>query len=129
MFIKYASREDRDLFAESVVEVLGPLRNARYIIPRQIDVYDQTWLSRLLPDIVGKYFLKKRREMAMWHAVPKALARNKDRVAVFQQQWNLHVSPGKAVFAQRPEGEQIIADAIRDGLAPVMAVHRKEVFL
>ncbi len=129
VFIQYASREDRDLFAESVAQVLGPLRNARYIIPRQIDLYDQTWLSKLLPDIIGKYFRKKRRELAMWHAVPKALARNKDRVAVFQQQWNQHVSPGKAVFAQRAEGEQIIAEAIRDGLAPMRKVHRKEVFL
>ncbi|MDP6634481.1 MAG: DEAD/DEAH box helicase family protein [Phycisphaerae bacterium] len=129
VFIKYASRTDRDLFAESVVEVLGPLRDARYIIPRQIDVYDQTWLSRLLPDIIGKYFRRRRREMAMWHAVPTALARNKERVAVFEREWNRHVSPGKAVFAQRGQGEQIVAEAIRDGLAPSRAVHRKEVFL
>ncbi|MBT3200066.1 MAG: DEAD/DEAH box helicase family protein [Phycisphaerales bacterium] len=129
VFIKYASREDRDLFAESVAEVLGPLRDARYIIPRQIDVYDQTWLSRLLPDIFGRFFRKRRRELAMWHAVPTALARNKDRVAVFQREWNLHVSPGQAVFAQRGLGEEIIQQAIADGLAPIRKVHRKEVFL
>lgn len=128
LFLKDASRKDRDLFAECVAEVLGPLGKARYVIPRKIDVYDQTWLSRLLPDIVGRYFRKGRRELAMWHAVPAVLARNKDRVAVFEKHWNACVSPGRAVFAQRGEGERIVNEAIRDGLAPTGTVHRKEVF-
>jgi hypothetical protein len=128
VFLQYASKNDRDLFAECVAEVLGPLRNARYIIPRQVDLYDQTWLSRLLPEIFGRYFRKRHRELAMWHAVPTELARNKDRVAVFQRHWNKNISPGHAVFAQRDQGEQIIRDAIRDGLAPTQTVHRKEVF-
>ncbi|MCP4378090.1 MAG: DEAD/DEAH box helicase, partial [bacterium] len=128
VFLKYASKTDRDLFAESVAQVLGPLQNARYIIPRNIDVYDQTWLSQLLPEIIGKYFRTRRRELAMWHAVPTALARNKDRVAIFERHWNKNVSPGHAVFAQRPDGEKIIKDAISDGLAPTKTVHRKEVF-
>jgi hypothetical protein len=128
VFLQYASKNDRDLFAECVAEVLGPLRNARYIIPRQVDLYDQTWLSRLLPEIFGRYFRKRRRELAMWHAVPTELARNKDRVKVFERHWNKNISPGTAVFAQRGQGERIIRDAIRDGLAPTQTVHRKEVF-
>jgi len=128
LFLKDASKADRDVFAQCVAETLGPLRRARYVIPRRIDVYAPTWLSRLLPDIVGKYFRRRRRELAMWHVVPAVLARNKDRVAVFEKHWNRHVSPGKAVFAQRGEGERIVREAIRAGLAPTGTVHRKEVF-
>lgn len=129
VFLEEASSEDQRLFSEALQEALGPLRDPRYIIPRSVDLVEQNWLSRYLPAFMGRYFEKRRREVVMYHAVPAVLARNKDLVKIYELHWNARVSPGEAIFAQRGEGEELLAQARRDRLAPALRIHAKEVFL
>jgi len=128
-FLKNADEAASGLFAQALQEALGPLDRPRYIIPRQVDFIDDTWLSRVLPRIVGRYFQRRRTSLQMYHAVPSTLARHKDIVAIYQRHWNARVSPGQAVYAHHGEGEKLVADARQSGLTPRARMHRKEVFL
>jgi hypothetical protein len=127
-FLEQAREEDSDAFAAALEEAVGPLDRPRYVIPRYVDVREDTWLSRILPGLVAKYFQRQRRKLTMYHAVPSALAKNKDLVAIYNRHWNRHVSPGEAVYAHRGAGEELVANALRDGLAPTAQLHRKQVF-
>ena len=129
VFLEEANEEDSRLFTQALHEALGPLHEPRYVIPRQIDRVQATWLSRMLPSIVGQYFQRRQREQAMLHAVPTVLARNKDLVAIYERYWNRHVSPGEAIFALRGSGEDLLQSARQRGLAPSGFIHEKDVFL
>ncbi len=128
-FLENAAEPDSKLFSESLEESLGPLDRPRYVVPRYVYHREDTWLSRILPEVLGRYFLRDRRQMEMLHAVPSALAKNKDLVAIYQRHWNAYVSPGVAIFAQRGEGEELVNRARRAGTVPQGQYHRKEVFL
>ncbi|MHC4251259.1 MAG: DEAD/DEAH box helicase, partial [Planctomycetota bacterium] len=129
LFLKDASEKDMALFTESLGEALGPLDRPRYVIPRKVAFIRDTWLSRLLPEFVGRYCRKRKLELAMWHSVPSALSRRKELAAVYQRHWNAQVSPGEAVYAHRGEGELIVAEALREGLAPCAAIREKDIFM
>jgi superfamily II DNA or RNA helicase len=129
LFLEKASEEDSAAFTTALHEALGPLDRPRYVIPRAVDRLEATWLSRILPQIVGQYFQKRRRELVMWHAVPSVFAKNKEQVAIYQRHWNTRVSPGEAVYAHHGEGETIVAQARKDGCTPDARIHDKEIFL
>jgi len=82
----------------------------------------------MLPQFVGKYCQKRERGLAMLHAVPSALAKNKELVAIYERHWNEQVSPGEAFFAQRGDGEERVAAARQAGQIPRAVVHEKEIF-
>jgi hypothetical protein len=105
------------------------LANPRYVIPRKVDNLHDTFLSRMLPTVVGRYFRRRRREMVMLHAVPSVLSKKKHLVEIYQRYWNAHVSPGEALYAHRGEGEQLLEMARRRGLLPRANVHEKDVFV
>lgn len=128
-FLKGADEAEGELFAAALCEALGPLAEPRYVVPRYVDLRNESWLSRILPQVLGRYFRQSRRIVRMLHAVPSALARNKDLATVYQLHWNRHVSPGEVLYAQRGEGEDLVAQARRSGKVPKGHVHRKEVFL
>jgi superfamily II DNA or RNA helicase len=129
VFLEEANEEDSKLFTQALHEALGPLHEPRYVIPRQIDRVEATWLSRLLPSIVGQYFQRRRREQVMLHAVPSVLARNKDLVSIYERYWNQHVSPGEAIFSLRGAGEEAVEQARAQGQIPNAFIHEKDVFL
>ena len=83
-YLEEASEEESAIFAEAMEEVLGPLENPRYVIQREVKVVSETWLSDLLPEVVGKYFRRKKSVLSMFHAVPKKLCRNMDDAKVFE---------------------------------------------
>ncbi len=129
LFLENASKDESGLFAESLQEMFAPLHKPRYVIPRKFDRVQNTWLSRLLPGVVGRYFQRRQSVLAMWHAVPSALAKNRELVAIFERHWQLHVSPGEAKYAYTGDGADIVKQARRQGLTPHGPVHVKEVFL
>jgi len=129
LFLTGATEADTRIFADAVAEALGPLDEPRYIVPRKADFIDDTWVSRLLPEVLAKYFRRRRRELVMWHAVPTPLARNRDLAAVYARYWNLHVSPGPLLFVQRGSGREVLQRALRNGLTPTGQIHDKTVFL
>lgn len=122
------SEGDVELFMTSLEETLGPLERPRYVMPRYVEMARDTVISRLLPEVVGRYFRTKRQTMAMLHAVPTSLGRNKDLVAIFARHWNQHVSPGDPVYAQHGKGERLLLKARRSGREPRHAPRRQEVF-
>ncbi|MCE9524562.1 MAG: DEAD/DEAH box helicase, partial [Planctomycetales bacterium] len=129
VFLEEASTEDSRIFTEALHEALGPLNQARYVIPRLVDRVTDTWLSSLLPAIVGHYFQKRSRGQTMLHAVPYALARNKELVEIYERHWNRHVSPGNAIYALRGGADEEIEHARRKGQLSKAWVQEKEVFL
>tara|TARA_R110002111_G_scaffold262504_1_gene338859 strand:+ start:12266 stop:15115 length:2850 start_codon:yes stop_codon:yes gene_type:complete len=128
VFLDLAAEDECALFLEAVHQVFGPLQGARYVIPRHVRQIKDTWISRLMPDLLGRFFRKQDQELAMLHAVPAILARNKQLVEIFETHWNQHVSPGEALFAYRGEGAQLLEQAAHDGLVPHSKIHMKETF-
>ena len=129
LFLEHASKDESGLFAESLQEVFAPLHKPRYVIPRSFDRVQNTWLSRLLPGVVGRYFQRRQSVLAMWHAVPSALAKNRELVEIFERHWQQYVSPGEAKYAYTGDGADVVKQARRQGLTPHGPVHVKEVFL
>lgn len=127
-FLETAAEEDSARFITALHQALGPLRRPRYVIPRVVERRHGTWLSRILPEIVGRYFERRRRERVMLHAVPADLADHKDRVHLYQRHWNAHVSPGEAIYAHHGAGEALVEEAVRAGQVPGSLIHEKEVF-
>lgn len=123
-----ATRQESRVFLESVAEALGPLDQPRYVISRQVTEREHTLVSRLLPSVLSRYFQRTRRRLAMLHAVPSALARNRALAGIFERHWNEHVSPGRVMYAHRGEGEAAVERARAEGLTPGGSWHGTEVF-
>ena len=68
------------------------------------------------------------RQLAMLHAVPEVLAKNKDLAECFQEHWNRLVSPGNIHFTQRGEGREFLLDAAGKGLLANEQITTKEFF-
>ncbi|MFL2952027.1 MAG: DEAD/DEAH box helicase family protein [Candidatus Thalassarchaeaceae archaeon] len=128
-YLEEASEEESALFAEAMEEVLGPLENPRYVIQREVKVVSETWLSDLLPEVVGKYFRRKKNVLSMFHAVPKKLCRNMEDAKVFERQWNWKVSPGEVQYGHSRSGKEMVSEIKRAGLSPRSSTHKKSVFL
>ena len=101
-----ASLEDSNLFATSLDEVLSPLEQPRYIIPRHVGHPPLTVIGALA--LLVRDSVAERGGTVVYHAVPAALAVNRERVAAFEAAWNRHVSPGRALYEQDPRAEAII---------------------
>ncbi len=65
----------------------------------------------------------------MLHAVPSALAKNKELADVFARHWNRYVSPGEALYAHRGAGQQLLEKARRKRQVPTSVARDKEVFM
>jgi len=129
VFLEDADQEESALFTAALHEVLGPLGRPRYVVPREVDRYSDTWLSKIMPSVLGRYLKRRERQTAMMHAVPSTLAKNKDLVAIFERHWNRHVSPGQAIYAHHGEGEKLVDEARRKKQTPSGEVHDKEIFI
>ncbi len=103
-YLEDSTEKESAIFAEAMQEVLGPLENPRYIISREVRMVSETWLSNILPEVIGKYFRAGKNVLAMYHAVPKRLCKNKEDAGVFQQQWNWKVSPGEVMYGRSKDG-------------------------
>lgn len=128
VMLEDATSEDSRMFVTALHEALGPLNRPRYIIPRKLKFVRTTWLSRMLPHMLGQYLEKSEDRTVMVHAVPNVLAKNKETVEVYEQYWNEFVSPGFPVFALRGEGESLMRDALKKGMSPEGDFHEKEIF-
>ncbi len=128
VLLEDASDDDSRMFVTALHEALGPLNRPRYIIPRKLKFVRTNWISRMLPKMFGQYFEKSHDKTVMVHAVPNALAKNKETVEVYERFWNQFVSPGFPVFALRGEGEDLMREALKKGMSPEGDFHEKEIF-
>ena len=129
MFLSDASEEENQIFVDALHETLGPLKSPRYIVPRIVSRKVDTWLSKILPSIVGRFFQKEKKVRVMFHSVPTILSKNRAKVAIFEKGWNAFVSPGQAIFTQRGSGEEVLAKAKSVGKRKRGEIHNKEIFL
>ena len=127
-YLEDASEKESQIFTESMEQILGPLDNPRYMIPRQVKVLSDNWVSKLLPEVIGKYFRTKKKRLMMYHAVPKKLAQNKEDALIFQEYWNFEVSPGEIVYGYSKDGREQVRWALEQNLSPRGAFHSKSVF-
>ncbi|MEE2630192.1 MAG: DEAD/DEAH box helicase family protein [Candidatus Thermoplasmatota archaeon] len=128
-YLEDATEEESAIFAKAMQEVLGPLDRPRYVIPREVTEESDTWISELLPEVVGKYFRKRQNVLKMYHAVPKVLCRSLEDAQVFEQQWNWKVSPGEVIYGHSKDGKLLVSTIKGSGRAPKSSFHRKSVFL
>lgn len=123
-----ASPEDAERFAIAISELLGPLDEARYMIPREVSVRQGNWLSRWFPEYVARWLESRQRKIVMWHRVPTELAGHQSEVRVFEKHWNRIVGRGQAVFTYRGRGRQQMEDVLESGMVPTFEVHTSQIF-
>jgi hypothetical protein len=106
--VTIATRRPLGLLAEALEEVLSPLSQPRYVIPRLIlapppgrAAAARLALRRLVTGHVPA--------TVVYHAVPTALSGNKKLAIAFERAWNTRVGPGAVVYAGSPEGTGILA--------------------
>ena len=107
-FLENAEKEDMAAFARAMAEVFSPLEQQRYMAPRYLPIKKHTWLSRLLPAWLGRYFRLKGRRLEMYHPVPEALGASRQRANIFQNFWNQFVSPGEVLFTRSGKGRDVL---------------------
>jgi hypothetical protein len=106
--LRDVSAAESATFATAMDEVLSPLAQPRYIVPRLF-----------LPRPAGRraaIALAVRRltgrsvpATVVYHAVPAALGANRKLAQVFARAWNARVSPGELLYTGSPEGTGILA--------------------
>jgi superfamily II DNA or RNA helicase len=95
-------------FAAALEEVLAPLAQPRYLVPR-------LFLPR--PDGRRAALALAARRLTgrgtpatvVYHAVPAVLGTNRKRAETFAQAWHTRVSPGDLLYAGSPEGAGVLA--------------------
>jgi hypothetical protein len=96
------------LFAEALDEVLTPLSQPRYVIPRLI-MPPPAGPAAAAGLAVRRLVTGHVPATVVYHAVPTALSGNKKLALAFERAWNARVGPGSVVYAGSPEGTGILA--------------------
>ncbi|MGA8258565.1 MAG: DEAD/DEAH box helicase family protein [Nocardioides sp.] len=101
---------DSAVFAEAVSELIAPVADPRYLVPRYV-APPSSRRSGLIP-------LASLRPMdTVWHAVPSVLGVRAELAQMFATHWGRWTGGGAAVYSGSPEGAGVLA-AVR-GLAPM----------
>ncbi len=111
IFLDNAASEDMEKFMQAVNALFEPLTDQRYIIPRYEEVVKDNWLSKMFPEVVGKYLRTRKKRIAVYHPLPRCFGDSKSHAELFSDNWNKYVSPGRAIFAKRGKGEEVLSKA------------------
>ncbi len=106
-YLAGATLEESNLFAISLDELLSPLQQPRYLIPRYISQPPTSTLAALAL-LIRQSMRPGRGAAVVYHAIPAALAGNRERADLFAEAWNRHVSAGEPLFESDPRAEAII---------------------
>jgi len=88
-----------------------------------------TLLSRLLPMFFDpKEVVLHRDQTAMWHAVPKALAKKREVADLFVRLWTVHIGPTRLVYGHSESGRATVQQVLDANLGPTAEFHDKRVF-
>ena len=129
LHLENATEEESALFSSCLEEILGPMEKPRYVISRSSKFITDTWLTKIMPEVIAKFFRPVRDKLVMYHTVPKILAASAEKAEIFQRYWNQFVSPSELFYARSKEGK-IRVDIIKSStLVPQNSIHRKEIFL
>ncbi|MGE5137185.1 MAG: DEAD/DEAH box helicase family protein [Gemmatimonadota bacterium] len=95
-------------FSTALEEVLSPLAQPRYVVPRLI-VQPPHGPAAALGLAARRLVTGRLPATVVYHAVPTVLGVNKERAAAFERAWHDRVSPGPMLFTGSPEGAGILA--------------------
>jgi hypothetical protein len=126
-FLESSSDEDVQLFARCLDELFQPVADQKYIIPRHEQILKNRWFSKFLPSVLKKYVARKINRIAVYHPLPECFADTRENADVFSKKWNIYVSPGRAVFTKRGEGEKILADARSNNMLAAAAAAKAKI--
>ena len=141
IFLENADEATSRMFTQAMADVFRPVADARYLIQRQADFeysesrFKGSWVLEKTPAFISRFIekrtqvTKRRREILKVHAVPKILARNKERALLFQKNWNIHVSPGNVWYYTHDGTKSMLKEAGEKGWLPTDPVHQKDVFM
>lgn len=104
LFLDEVETEQSQYFAKSLQEVMAPITNQPYLIPKY--EYSLPQDDAVTESKFFKSYLRGRAEprIAAYHAVPKLLARTEKGREAFETAWNKYVSPGFIVATEtKPE--------------------------
>lgn len=128
-YLENCTEEESELFAEAISEVFGNLDGARYVIPRSARFFDETFLSKILPEVLAKFLRRERQDLVMFHKVPSCLANRKVEAEWFEHRWNELVSPGEVFYAHSKSGKEAVKMAKENNLVYKGNKHVKDVFI
>ena len=129
LHLENASEEESALFSACLEEILGPMEKPRYVISRSSKFITDTWLSKLMPEVIAKFFRPVKDKLVMYHTVPKILAASAEKAEIFQRYWNEFVSPSELFYARSKEGKMRVEIIKSSTMVPQNSLHRKEIFL
>ncbi|HEX2316958.1 MAG TPA: DEAD/DEAH box helicase family protein [Thermomonospora sp.] len=95
-------------FVLALDEVLGPLANPRYVVPRHV-LRRRTRPAERAELAEAWLHGRARADGVVYHAVPALFGQNRRRTDAFVGAWNRWVSRGEAVYTSSPEGTGILA--------------------
>lgn len=124
-----SSAEEAKMFSDSLKELLGPLTSPRYVISRSSRFMKDTWLSKMMPEVLARFLRKTKSEIRMYHTVPSCMASSKERAMVFQKHWNQHIGPSELRYGRSATGKQFVETIRQSGLVPEVGLHSKQVFI
>ena len=129
LHLENASEEESALFSACLEEILGPMEKPRYVISRSSKFITDTWLSKLMPEVIAKFFRPVKDKLVMYHTVPKILAASAEKAEIFQRYWNEFVSQSEIFYARSKEGKMRVEIIKSSKMVPQNSLHRKEIFL
>jgi hypothetical protein len=129
LHLEHATEEESALFAACLEEILGPMQKPRYVISRSSKFITDTWLSKIMPEVIAKFFRPVKERLVMYHTVPKVLAASAEKAEIFQRYWNEFVSPSELFYARSKEGKMRVEIIKSSTMVPKNSLHRKEIFL
>ena len=129
LHLQNATEEESALFTACLEEILGPIKKPRYVISRSSKFITDTWLSKLMPEVIAKFFRPVKDQLVMYHTVPKILAASSEKAELFQRYWNQFVSPSELFYARSKDGKMRVEVIKSSTMIPENSLHRKEIFL
>jgi hypothetical protein len=101
-----ADEETSAIFASAFEEVVSPMSNPRYVVPRFVTSSPRGWdgLVRGLRSLVRDH-----PDGEVWHTVPSVLAARRAGADAFATAWSHWVRGGPAVYAGSPQGAGVVA--------------------
>ena len=129
LHLQNATEEESALFSVCLEEILGPMEKPRYVISRSSRFITDTWLTKIMPEVIAKFFRPVKDRLVMYHTVPKILAASLEKAEVFQRYWNEFVSPSELFYTGSKEGKIRVEIIKSSTMVPQNSLHRKEIFL
>ena len=124
-----STEEESKIFSKALGEVLGPLENPRYVISRHSRFLSETWLTKILPEVLAKYLRPVKSKLVMYHSVPKILAGRRQDADVFLGYWQEFISPAELFYAHSAEGKLRVEAINQQNLGPKNSTKEKQIFL